>query len=122
MNILEGFEKFTSPGGSFKPKISIRKRGQIGINSGTINRFKLENIDYVVMYISDDRTKVAFKFTNDADDEGAIKIVKRKGNYYFSGVSFLDCYGISYDETSTYDVECDDENKIGIIDIEKPAS
>ena len=113
---LEGFDKFTQQGRSFSPKISIRKRGQIGFNNGAVKRFKLNEFNYAVMYISKDRTKIAFKFTSD-DEEGSVKIAKRSNNFFVSGKSFLDYYDIPYDESKTYSAEWSEEQSIAIIDI-----
>ena len=116
--MLEDFEKFTKQGRSFNPKISIRKRGQIGFNNGAINRFRLEDYDFVVLYINKERNKIAFKFTSNPEDEGAVKIIKKKNNYFVSGKSFLDYYSIPYNETRPHDVEWNDEQKVAIIDID----
>ena len=115
--MLEDFEKFTQQGRTFKPKISIRKRGQLGFNSGSINKFKLNRFDYAVMYISKDRTKVAIRFTNNQDEEGAVKIMKRTGNFSFSGKAFFDCYDIDTESTRSYDAEWSEEEKVAIITI-----
>lgn len=119
MEILSGFEKFTKQGKSFNPKISIRKRGQIGFNAGAVNRFKLEENGFVVMFYSKEQNKIAFNFTAESNEEGAIRIVPKKGNFYFSGKTFLDYYGVPYDETVSYDVEWDEQDKVAIIDLEK---
>jgi len=117
--VLEGFERFTQHGRSFHPKISIRKRGQVGFNNGAIKRFGLEAYDYVVIYYNKDKDKIGFKFTKDENAEGATKIVKRTGNYFFSGKSFLDYYEIKYNETEAFDVEWDSANELAVIDLSK---
>lgn len=115
--MLEGFEKFTQHGRSFKPKISIRKRGQIGFNNGAIKRFRIDKYDYVVLYYKKDTHKMAFNFTNSEDDDGAIKIIKKKNNYFISGKSFFDYYEIPYGESHSFDVEWNQEELLAIIDI-----
>jgi hypothetical protein len=117
MEILNGFEKFTKQGKSFNPKISIRMRGQIGFNAGAVNRFKLEENGFVVMFYSKEQNKIAFKFTKDSNEEGAIRIVPKKGNFYYSGKTFLDYYGIPYSKTRSYNVEWDENGKVAIIDL-----
>jgi hypothetical protein len=116
--MLEGFEKFTKQGRSFKPKISIRKRGQIGFNNGSINKFNLDNFEFVVLYMSKIENKIAFKFTNDSDEEGAVKLVKRKNNYFVSGKSFLDFYSIAYDETISMDAIWNEAAQVAIVQME----
>ncbi|RJQ78953.1 MAG: hypothetical protein C4519_11430 [Desulfobacteraceae bacterium] len=116
---LEGFELFKEHGRSFNPKISIRKRGQIGFNNGAINRCNLDKYGYVKLYYNKDAKMIAFKFTNDPKEEGAIKIQKRPSNYFFSGKSFLDYYSINYSETETFDLDWDEDRKVAMIDIKK---
>lgn len=116
--MLEGYEKFTQHGRSFKAKISIRKRGQIGFNNGAIKRFRIDEYDYVVLYYNKDTHKMAFNFTNSEDDDGAIKIIKKKNNYFISGKSFFDYYEIPYGESHSFDVEWNQEELIAIIDID----
>ncbi len=120
--MLEGFEKFTQQGRSFKPKISIRKRGQIGFNNGSINKFNLKEYDFVVLYMNKIDNKIAFKFTSNGKEEGAIKLVKRKNNFFVSGKSFLDFYSIAYDETVSMDAMWDDRAQIAIVQLVSPGS
>ena len=122
MNILEGFEKFTKQGKSFNPKISIRLRGQIGFNTGAVNRFNLMKNQYVVMFYSKEQNKIAFRFSDNPDEDGAHKIVNKTSNYYFSGKIFMDYYGLPYNRTKSYDVEWDEDSKIAIIDLSKGKS
>jgi hypothetical protein len=117
--MLEDFEKFTKQGRTFKPKISIRKRGQLGFNSGAINKFGLDKYNYAIMYISKERDKIAIKFTNDQDAEGAVKIMKRPGNFAFSGKAFFDCYDIEVETTRAYDAEWLPDDNAAMIRIKK---
>ncbi len=116
--MLEGFEKFTKQGRSFKPKISIRKRGQIGFNNGSINKFNLKDIEFVILYINKAENKIAFRFTNNANEDGATKLVKRKNNYFVSGKAFLDFYSIPYDETVSMDATWDETTQVAVVKLE----
>lgn len=60
---------------------------------------------------------MAFNFTNSENDDGAIKIIKRKNNYFISGKSFFDYYEIPYGESQSFDVEWNQEDLLAIIDI-----
>jgi hypothetical protein len=115
--VLEGFEKFTETGRSFTPKVSIRANGQIGFNRGAVKRFNIAKYDYVTVYFNKKTDQIAIQFHNDEDQEGAIKIVKRENNYFFSGKSFLEYQGIRYAPTKTYIAEWDDENNIAILKV-----
>jgi hypothetical protein len=114
--MLEGFERFTQPGGrSFKPKVSIRKRGQIGFNLGAINRFELDKYEFAVLFMATDRNSIAVKFTNDPNEKGAVKLSKRKGNYFIAAKNFLDYYGVDYSQSTTYPAEWIDEAQAAIV-------
>jgi hypothetical protein len=115
---LPGFERFTRKGRSFKPKVSIRARGQMGFNNGAVLRFGLENYEYIILYYSKDNNQIAIEPTNDANEDGAIKLVKKTGNYFFSGKAFLDFYDIKYGKTRNCDA-IGMENKLIVIDLNK---
>ncbi|MEI7636857.1 MAG: hypothetical protein WCJ37_06085 [Syntrophus sp. (in: bacteria)] len=108
--MLEGFERFTRKGRSFKPRVSIRARGQMGFNNGAVLRFELDKYEYVILYYSKEKNLIAIEPTNNANEDGAIKLVKKTGNYFFSGKSFLDYYSIEYGK-KTINCEVKSEGK-----------
>ena len=113
------FEKFTKTGGRIgTPKISIWSRGQIGLNRGAIERFRLDKYKYVVLFYDKDDKKIGIKFIDDSTEEGASKIIHRKsGGLSFSGVAFLHYYDIDYSETKKYDLEYDKENDLYVFNL-----
>ena len=115
--VLENFRRFTETGRSFKPKISIRTNGQIGFNAGAVKRFGIDKYEFVVAYFNENQKKIAIEFTNDSETDGAIKIVKRSNNFFFSGKSFLEFHEIDYRKTIAYEVEWMKEERIAIIDL-----
>ena len=115
--ILEGFEIFTEVGKSFRPKISIRKSGQVGFNTGAIERFGLEQYDNVVMLYNKESGKIAFRFVDNDNEPGAMRFMKRKGNYFISARSFMEKYNISYKKSISFDVEWLEDHKIAIINL-----
>jgi len=114
--ILAGFERFTRKGRSFRPKVSIRAKGQMGFNNGAVLRFGLEMYDYVILYYSKEKNQIAIALTNDSNEDGAIKLVKKPGNYFFSGKAFLDFYDIDYRKTKNCDAICK-EDKFIVVDL-----
>ena len=54
-------EYFTREGKGYAPKASIRKPGQIGLNQGSIARFKFKSGEYVLLGYDRDRKMVAIK-------------------------------------------------------------
>ena len=116
---IEGFERFTMKGRSFKPRVTIRARGQIGFNNGSVVKFEIEKYDYIVLFYSREKNQIAMRLTNDKNESGAIKLIKKHGNYCFSGKAFLDFYGIGYDKSKIQDAEGMNDNII-LITLKKP--
>lgn len=114
-----GFERFTKTGRSYVPKISIWSRGQVGFSVGAVNRFKLEEFDYVVFLFDLDNKKIGFLFTNDEKEEGAIKLNKRNTGIMVGAKSFLDYYDIDYSETKQYTLKFDKENEFYTINLDE---
>lgn len=113
-----GFEFFRESGRGYRPRASIRKQGQIGLNQGAVKRFEIEGGDYVILGFDKDAKKVALKVTKDSSEKGAQKIVVKDGSASISAKSFLEYFEIGYqDETRQYDVNYDDESKLIVIDI-----
>lgn len=123
MNLfLEGFEKFTMRGRSFKPKVTIRSRGQISFNNGCIQRYELDKYNYAVLFMSNDKNKIAIVMTNNQEEEGATKLIKKSGNFFLSGKSFLDYYGIDYEKSTQFDVEWMSEQKALVVELDNEES
>ena len=113
------FEKFTKSGRGFKPKVSIWSRGQIGFNQGAIAHFELQKFGYVVYFYDAEEKKVGFKFTNDANEDGAAKLKMRGTGASASSKAFLDYYNIDYRVTRKYDISYDKDSELYIIDLSK---
>lgn len=114
-----GFEKFTKAGRSFAPKVSIWSRGQFGFSKGAVKRFNLDGFGFVIFYYDKDTKRIGLEFTNDKDQEGALKLNKRDTGVIVGAKSFLDYYNINYKETKQYDLQHSEEDKLHIIDLQK---
>jgi len=95
---------FTEEGRSYTPKASIRKQGQIGLNQGTITRYNIRDGQFVLLGYDKDEELIAIRFVDDKQ-KGAKKVTVRNGNASIGAKNFLDYFGISYDETKSYNVE-----------------
>ena len=123
------FEKFVE---SALPKVSIRKNGMFGFLGGAAKRFRLLENERVVICHYDRTAKViGLQFTDNPDDEGAIKIGKtavkdasggEKVNVYFNGKPFLDFYEIPYNTARAFLSTWDEQNQMAIIDLSKEAN
>jgi len=84
-----GFEFFTHPGRGFRPRVSIRKQGQIGLNQGAVRRFNLESWRFVVLGYDRESEQIALKLTNCQDERGAQRILFKDGSASISARSFF---------------------------------
>ena len=114
-----GFEKFTSSGKTFKPKVSIRKYGQIGFNNGAVKKFDLDKYEYVILFYDRENRRIGIKLTNNSSEDGAMKLQKRPLNVAISAKSFLEYYEIPYLKTSRYNPQWDENEKMIIIDLKE---
>ncbi len=113
------FERFTKIGKSFVPRVSIWSRGQVGFSVGAINRYKLEQFDYVVFMYDPDERKIGFMFTSDGNEAGAVKLNKRETGITVGAKSFLDYYDIGYSETAQYTMKHDKEHDLYVISLDE---
>jgi hypothetical protein len=111
---LEGFKKFMHKGRSYKPKAVIRKSGHVAFNSGAVTKYDLDMYEYAILYISDNKQRVAVKFTNNEKSSGLIKIHKRAGNFSIAARSFLGIYDIDWSKTRNFDFLWRDKDKVAI--------
>ena len=112
------FERFTKTGRGYTPKVSIWTRGQIGFNQGAVERFKLKDFDYAVLFYDRDERKIGVRFTTEASEDGANKIVKGKTGVFISAKAFLDYYQIDHRKTRRYDVAHDNENDLYVFTLQ----
>lgn len=110
------FEKFIMTGRSYKPKASIRANGQIGLNLGAIEKFKLDKYKYAILFFDKENKQIGIKLTNN-EEEGICKLQVRKSNAAISGKAFLDYYSIDYSKTKKHEAVWDEKEKMIIVAI-----
>lgn len=106
------FEKFVETDASFSAKVTIRQRtGQLGFNSGAVNRFKLEQREFAILYFDPSRRVVGLEFV-DTKQPGAIRISRKPSNTYIKAKNFFDKYGIEYSESRRFELQHDAESSL----------
>ena len=114
------FEFFTDSGRGFRPRVSIRKQGQIGLNQGAVRRFNLDSWEYVVLGFDRKCVRIALRRADSRDEPGAQRMLIKHGSATISARSFLEYFDIGYrDKTRQYDVSIDDENGMLIVALDK---
>ena len=114
-------EFFTKEGKGFSPKASIRKPGQIGLNQGSVERYKFINGEYVLLGYDREKKMVAIRRLNEAE-KGAKKVNVKGNNGAISAKSFLDYFGIPYDKKGSFELKEDKEKQLLVFYIEIPQS
>lgn len=100
---------FTDTETSFAARVTIRQTGQFGFTSGAVNRFKLNDYMYAVLYFDESQRAVGIELTN-FKKPGAIEIKKSSSNTYLRSKNFCDKYGIDYSKASRYCLREDGRN------------
>jgi hypothetical protein len=111
------FQKFTESGRGFKPKVSIRSSGVIGLNSAALKKFELEDVDFVCLLFDPDTNKIAITKAS-KDDDGAHHLNKGVAGAGISAKRFLDYWDQSVENTQQYECHLDREN--GLIVLDRP--
>jgi len=112
------FERFTKTGRSYKPKISIMSRGQMGFNKGAIKRFEIDKYEYAIIYFDKISNRIGFSFTSDCNEEGIIKMSKHSSVVTIAARSFLQYYDINHNKTRNYTINFDEKSKLYIINLD----
>lgn len=106
------FEKFTEVDASFTPRVAIRQNGQIGFSSGAVNKYKIDQFSYCVLYFDADSRVIGVSLEKE-EVEGAIAIRSTKANTYIRAKNFLEKYRVDYSSSSRYELM--DEKESGIL-------
>jgi len=114
------FERFTAGGRSFRPRVSIRKNGQIGLSQGAVQQFKLSDFPYVVLFYDKDQELIGIKPTRDPEEPGAYKLNHKGSSATISGLAFLDYFGIDYSRSQRYEARWDEEHQMVVVDLRAP--
>jgi len=117
---LKGFKRFKKRGRSTSPWVGIRKNGQIVFNSGAVSKYDLDVFTHVIFYISDDKKRIAVKFSNNDAEEGAHPVQSRPGAFQVSCLSFLNLYDIHWDENRTFKFTWVKEEYTAIFRLDEP--
>ena len=112
------FEKFTDTDKSFAAGITIRQTGQFGFNAGAINRFRINDFSFAVLYFDPRQRVVGIQLLREAA-EGAIEIKKSESNTYVRAKNFCDRYEISYEDSHRFELRKDEETDLLYFELAK---
>jgi hypothetical protein len=111
------FQRFTESGKGFKPKISIRPSGTIGISDSALKKFGLNSFEFVALYFDPETKKIAIGGTKE-DEVGSQKLNFGRTGATVSAKRFLDYYDLMVSDTKHYECHFDSESDLVILDDE----
>jgi len=114
------FKRFTKTGRVYTPIVSIWRRGQIGFNRGAVEKFKVNDYQYAILFFDEDERKIGIQLTNDGSEEGVCKITKGETSSFISAKPFLTYHDIPLRKTLRYNIRRDEDNDLYIVDLNEP--
>jgi hypothetical protein len=114
------FERYVKSGRTYRPTASLWSRGQIGLNRGAVQRFKILEYKFAVLYYDSENKRIGIKLTNDENEAGVMGIVRGATGVFISAISFLEFHNIDHTKTRKYAVDYDEDEKLYVIDLKKP--
>ena len=112
------FVKFTDPDSSFAARITIRQTGQFGFNAGAINRYKINEFAFCVLFFDEEQKVIGLQLVKE-QAEGAIEIKKSESNTFVRGKSFCDRYEIDYCASHRFELRCEKDTGMLYFELEK---
>jgi hypothetical protein len=114
------FERFVRIGRIYTPTASIWSRGQIGFNQGAVQKYNIAHYKYAVLFYDKDTNRIGVKFSNDNSEPGSVPITMGKTGAMVSAKAFLDYWNISHDRTRKYPMAHDEQEKLYVIQLDRP--
>jgi len=107
------FEKFIPPQSSgVRPRATIRPSGLISFDAASVETFGLDSASFAVLFFDKTRKIVGVQITGNENDDGALKLSRRRRSVSLKAPQFFDLYGLSFDEAQRFDVGQDPSTKM----------
>ena len=107
------FEKYIPPQSSgLRPRATIRPSGLISFDAAAVEAYGLQSASFAVLYFDKTRKVVGVEITKNANEEGALKLSRRRRSVSVKAPQFFDLYGLSFDEAQRFDVGRNPETKM----------
>ena len=112
------FEKYIPPQSSgVRPRATIRPSGLISFDAAAVEAYGLQSAAFAVLYFDKTRKVVGVEITKNANEEGALKLSRRRRSVSVKAPQFFDLYGLSFDEAQRFDVGRNPETKMLMISL-----
>jgi hypothetical protein len=110
------FQKFSETARSYKPIVSLRTNGSIGLSSGLVAKMLKPEHQYVTLYFDPEQNLVGLKPTVE-EEEGSHKINRSKAGAWVGARRFFDFYEISLKKTLRTNGTWDAENNLIVVKV-----
>jgi hypothetical protein len=109
------FQRFTESGKGYRPKISLRPSGTIGVNDSALKKFGLIDFDFVALYYDPETKQIAIGGTN-REEPGSQRLNKGTRGASISAKRFLDFHDITVSELIHFECRHDTDQNLIILD------
>ena len=116
-----GFELFDKMSHSFKPKVSIRRNGNIGFSKGAAEKYELREKKFCKLYYDQEKKYVGFEFTDKEQPDVTTRVSPSGSGISIAATSFLNYYSIDFNETKVFTPEQDTNTMFIIIKLAEPS-
>jgi len=84
----------------------------ISFDAAAVEAFGLDSAPYAVLYFDKTRKMVGVAITTNENEDGALKLSRRRRSVSLKAPQFFDLYGLSFDEAQRFDVGLDPDSKM----------
>lgn len=114
-----GFEKFVPPRRQRPPQVSIKKTGTITFDMSWISTHAFDKVNYVTLYFDPAHKLLGVRPTNDAKEEGALRLSHRKRVSSVRARLLFEAYGLKLERTARFPVRFDEEEGMAVVSLEE---
>jgi hypothetical protein len=111
------FQRFTESGKGYRPKISLRPSGTIGINDSALKKFGLIEYDFIALYFDPESKRIAIGGAQE-QEAGSQRLNKGNRGASISAKRFLDFHDISVSRVTQFECHLDIEQNLVVLDKE----
>jgi len=99
------FERFIPPkSAGARPKVTIRPSGLISFDATAVEAFGLGKATHAVLFFDKTRKLVGVQITSNDDDDGALKLSRRRRSVSLKAPHFFERYALSFEQSQRFEV------------------
>lgn len=107
------FERFVPPkNAGVRPRATIRPTGLISFDAAAVGAFGLDKASHAILFFDKTRKIVGVQTTAKSNEEGALKLSRRRRSVSVKAPQFFDQYGLKFEEAQKFEVGHDRSNQM----------